>query len=120
MPSSGGVPDFAIGDFVDGGFTNSFGRPRHVQQHIYEFGDNLSWTLGRHNLKFGGDFLRTSYVDQITFTTGDEFGDYAYEGDNTGSALGDFFSGQAYQVDYAQNGPDGHPYNYHYGFLWSG
>jgi hypothetical protein len=82
-----------VGNYVDGGETNSVGRPRHVQQHIYEVGDNFTWILGAHSLKFGDDFSRTSYIDQITFANGDEFGDCLYAGSSTGSALGDLFSG---------------------------
>ena len=117
VPSSGGVSNFEVGNYVDGGTTNSFGRPRHVQQHIYEVGDNVTWIKGAHSLKFGGDFSRTSYIDQITFTNGDEFGDYDYTGYSTGSALGDFLTGNLTEADYAQNGPDGQPFAYHYGFF---
>ena len=124
VPSSGGVPNFNVGNYVDpagatqgSAGTNSFGRPRHVQQHIYEVGDNLTWIKGRHSLKFGFAFVRNSYIDQITFTNGDEFGDYYFSGNYTGNALADFLTGQGSKADFAQNGPDGHPYASHYGFF---
>ena len=124
VPSSGGISNFQVGNYVDpaGGVfgsagTNSFGRPRHVQQRIYEVGDNVTWIKGAHSLKFGFDFIRTSYIDQITFTNGDEFGDYYYSGNFTGDPLGDFLTGIVSQADYAQNGPDGQPFAYHYGFF---
>jgi hypothetical protein len=124
VPSSGGISNFQVGNYVDpagavagSAGTNSFGRPRHVQQHIYEVGDNVTWIKGSHSLKFGFAFTRTSYIDQITFTNGDEFGDYYYSGIFTGDPLGDFLTGIVSQADYAQNGPDGQPFAYHYGLF---
>ncbi len=124
VPSSGGISNFQVGNYVDpngavagSAGTNSFGRPRHVQQRIYEVGDNVTWLKGAHSLKFGFDFIRTSYIDQITFTNGDEFGDYYYSGAFTGDPLGDFLAGIVSQADYAQNGPDGQPFAYHYGLF---
>jgi hypothetical protein len=113
VPSSGGVEDFQVGSFV-GGATNSVGRPRNLQQHNIEIGDNLSWTLKSHNLKFGVDFGRISFRDFIDYTAGDNFGDYYYLGYFTGSPLGDFLTGILDAADYAQNGPDVQPYAYHY------
>ena len=124
VPSSGGVPNFQVGNYVDpngavagSAGTNSFGRPRHVQQHIYEVGDNLTAILGSHTAKFGFAYTRMSYIDQITFTAGDEFGDYYFSGGFTGDPLADFLTGLGTQADYAQNGPDGHPYASTYGFF---
>jgi hypothetical protein len=117
VPSSGGVPDFILYNNYVGGNTNPVGRPRHVQQHTYEAGDNLTWILGSHSTKFGFDFSRLSYIDQITFTNGDEFGDYYYTGAVTGNAYADFLIGLPVFTDYAQNGPDGQPFAYHYGFF---
>jgi hypothetical protein len=124
VPSSGGISNFQVGNYVDpngavagSAGTNSFGRPRHVQQHIYEVGDNLTWLKGTHSIKFGFAYTHLSYIDQITFTNGDEFGDYYYSGAFTGDPLGDFLTGIVSQADYAQNGPDGQPYTSHFGFF---
>jgi Carboxypeptidase regulatory-like domain len=116
VPSTGGVEDFQVGDYV-GGLTNSVGRPIPLTQHTYEVGDNVTWTKGRHNMKFGGEFTRLSSIDQISFTNGDEFGDYYYTGGTTGSALGDLLTDQLDAADYAQNGPNGRPYVYSYHFF---
>ena len=67
--------------------------------------------------KGGFAYTRLSYIDQITFTNGDEFGDYYYSGAFTGDPLGDFLTGIVSQADFAQNGPDGQPYASHYGFF---
>ena len=124
VPSSGGASNFQVGNYVDpagatagNAGTNGVGRPRHVQQHIYEIGDNLTKVLGSHTLKFGFAYTHLSYIDQITFTNGDEFGDYYFSGAFTGDPLGDFLTGLTTQADYAQNGPDGRPYASHYGFF---
>jgi hypothetical protein len=124
VPSSGGISNFQVGNYVDpngavagSAGTNSFGRPRHVQQHIYEVGDNLTWIKGEHSIKFGFAYTHLSYIDQITFTNGDEFGDYYYSGAFTGDPLGDFLTGIVSQADYAQNGPDGKPFVSQYGFF---
>ena len=116
VPSSGGVADFLVGSYV-GGNTDPVGRPRHVQQHTYEVGDNLTWILGAHSTKFGFDFSRLSYIDQITFTNGDEFGDYDYSAAISGNDFSQFLIGLPDYADYAQNGPDGQPFAYHYGFF---
>ncbi len=116
VPSSGGVADFMVGNYL-GGNTDPVGRPRHVQQHTYEVGDNLTWILGAHSTKFGFDFSRLSYIDQITFTNGDEFGDYDYNDDISGNNFSQFLIGLPDYTDYAQNGPDGQPFAYHYGFF---
>ena len=123
VPASGGVPNFQVGNYVDpnGGVagsagTNGFGRPRHIQQHIYQLGDNVTLLEGTHSIKAGFNYVRNSYIDQITFTAGDEFGDYYYAG-LLGDPLADFLTGVVTEADYAQNGPDGQPFAAHYGFF---
>ncbi len=45
----------------------------------FEYADNLSWTVGNHNLKFGGDYLNTEdYTNQLL--TGN--GSYSYSNAN--------------------------------------
>lgn len=119
----GGVPVFYIGNFL-GGATNPFGHPRVNKNGTIELGDNLSWTKGRHSMKFGGEFRRLNYQDNITFLIGDEYGDYVFTGDFTSNGVkkdsnthgfADFLLGFVADAQQAQNGPDGKPYGYHYG-----
>jgi hypothetical protein len=124
----GGTPVFYIGDIL-GGATNPYGHPRVNQNGVLEIGDNLSWVLGRHNLKFGAEFRRLNYLDNITFNLGDEYGDYEFFGNFTSGAgtpnavptnadvhgLADFLLGYVSDAQQAQNGPNGKPYGYHYG-----
>jgi hypothetical protein len=110
----GGVPVFYIGDLM-GGATNPFGHPRVTHNGLFEIGDNLSWIKGRHNLKFGFEFWRMNYSDNITFLNGDEYGDYYFSGATDAQAFASFLLGNVDHAFQAQNGPDGKPYGYHYG-----
>jgi len=128
----GGVPDFEVSGLL-GGNTNSFGRPRFTDNTTYTFADNLSWVKGSHTLKFGFDYRKMKYKDQITFTNGDEYGDYNFDGSITSAASAsnsalcsnqptacafvDFLYGLPQGTDFAQNGPDGKPFAYHYGWF---
>jgi len=84
----------------------------------------MSWTKGRHALKFGFEFRRLNYQDNITFLYGDEYGDYFFFGDYTAvpgkkntdvNSFADFLLGYVSDAQQAQNGPDGKPFGYHYG-----
>jgi hypothetical protein len=121
----GGVPVFYIGDFM-GGQTNPYGHPRVNKNDTLEFGDSLSLIKGRHSMKFGGEFRRLNYQDNITFLLGDEYGDYFFTGDFTsqgvtknadGHGFADFLLGYVADAQQAQNGPDGKPYGFHYGMF---
>lgn len=120
----GGVPVFYVGSLM-GGATNQFGHPRVTKNGIWEVGDNLSWSHGKFNVKFGGDFRRINYQDNITFEVGDEYGDYYIDGDQVCStavltaypeacSAAQFMLGFLDEGDQAQNGPDGRPYGYHW------
>ncbi|HXX22234.1 MAG TPA: carboxypeptidase-like regulatory domain-containing protein [Terriglobia bacterium] len=120
----GGVPVFYVGNLM-GGLTDQFGHPRVEGNHIFELGDNLTWMRGRWTSKFGFDFRRISYRDNITFENGDEYGDYYIYGAYTCSgaevitypdacATAELVQGVLDEGDQAQNGPDGKPYGYHY------
>ncbi|HYM00032.1 MAG TPA: TonB-dependent receptor, partial [Blastocatellia bacterium] len=114
----GGVSNFSISGFLGG--ASSPGHPRDIKNHTLELSDNISWLKGSHSFKFGFEFMRMDYEDQITFLIGDEFGDYTFDGSITGGtdpahALADFLLGYPVQASFAQNGPDGKPYGYHYG-----
>jgi hypothetical protein len=120
----GGVPVFYVGNLM-GGATNQFGHPRIEGNGIFELGDNLSWIHNRWTSKFGFDFRRLHYRDNITFLNGDEYGDYTISGAYTCSgaevitypdacAAAELLQGIVDDAQQAQNGPDGKPYGYHY------
>jgi len=123
----GGIPVFYVGSLL-GGATNHFGHPRDQKNGTWEVGDNLSWTHGNFNSKFGVDFRRINYEDNITFETGDEYGDYTISGGQVCSpavqtaypeacAAAQFMLGYVDEGDQAQNGPDGKPHAQHWGFF---
>src|SRR5262249_47187928 len=47
----GGNPVFYVGDFF-GGQTNPYGHPEIINNSTFQAGDNVSWVVGRHSLKF--------------------------------------------------------------------
>ena len=129
-PANGlnGVPVFYVGNLL-GGVTDNDGHPSITKNSIFEVGDNLSWTHGKFNSKFGADFRRLFYTANITFIDGDEYGDYHSSGalgfctsaeiavypDACGAAQ--FDAGYLDYATQAQNGPDGKPYDFHYDFF---
>jgi hypothetical protein len=123
----GGVPVFYMGNLL-GGATNQYGHPRIEGNGVFELGDNLTWIRGRFTTKFGFDFRRLNYRDDITFENGDEYGDYTIAGGYTCSgaelsaypdacAVAGLLQGNVDEANQAQNGPDGKPYGYHYSFF---
>ena len=82
-PGTVAWPSFCFGD----GWTSSYfecidrDNPQDAPTLTFNFGDNLSWTRGKHEMKFGF-FLQRSAVN--TFETGQPGGDYNFSGSFTG------------------------------------
>ncbi len=123
----GGVPVFYVANLM-GGSTNQYGHPRATKNGIWEVGDSFSWTHGKFNSKFGFDWRRVNYQDNITFEVGDEYGDYYITGDQVcpaaelasypdACAAAQLVQGYLDEADQAQNGPDGKPYGYHFNWF---
>jgi Carboxypeptidase regulatory-like domain/TonB dependent receptor len=51
---------------------------RPMSQALSTFGDTLTWVAGKHNLKFGGDFVRNWAVDGFALNRGSPRGSMAY------------------------------------------
>jgi hypothetical protein len=64
--------------------------------HANAFGDNLSISMGRHNLQFGASYLR-GYKTQDIF--GASNGHFNFDGSFTGNAFADFLLGYAHNYD---------------------
>ena len=64
LPQNNGIPFQAVTAFIGtNGFMNwSAGSTRSSRSPLWQYGDNLSWTMGKHALKFGGEMRR----DQTT------------------------------------------------------
>lgn len=78
-------------------FTNSFNLgpspqgPTTLHRSTFEFGDNFTWTRGKHEWKFGGDITRIRQNYQFDFFNNGSF-DFTF-GDFTGNELADFVGG---------------------------
>ncbi len=73
-----GYPQIFLADgYLAGGSTY---KPYHVNDQNYQIGDSLTWTKGRHELKFGADLrLLNSHPEFSLFPTGfDYFESYGY------------------------------------------
>jgi hypothetical protein len=87
-----GAPTITVNGFDITGATQPSGRT-DVTGHVT---DNLHWTLGRHALKFGGEFRRTN-VDLIYFSNAR--GSFTFDGTRGGygssslGAIADFLNG---------------------------
>ncbi len=114
-PASGGVPAL---NFLDGSLptNNSDGRPHITKNLTYNISDQLTYARGRHAIKFGVDYQHYHFRDFLNFTAGDQFGDYYFSGQVTGSSLSDFITGFPVATDYSIDGPDVLPYAHFWGF----
>jgi hypothetical protein len=69
------VPNFSIAGFQQTGGTNSSKGKNNTFQVL----DNLTWTKGRHTMKYGGDFRHmTGYYSDVF--ANDQLGVYKYTG----------------------------------------
>jgi hypothetical protein len=59
---------------------------RNLNQNLVTFGDTLTWAIGRHTVKMGGDFVRNEAVDGFASSRGTPLGSMKY----TGSGLAPF------------------------------
>jgi outer membrane receptor protein involved in Fe transport len=66
------------------------GDPRHRVDSNDQVLDNFSWKLNKHSVKFGFDFHRTT-IQQ--FLDRDSRGDLSFDGNATGTGIGDFLAG---------------------------
>ena len=80
----------AFQSFTNGGRNTD----RPADQDLITFGDTLTWTLGRHSVKVGGDFVRNQAVDGFAVNRGNVRGLVTYTGTGA-NALSRFLQGQA-------------------------
>lgn len=66
---------------------------RPMDQNLITFGDTLTWSLGRHSVKLGGDFVRNQAVDGFAVNRGNVRGLVTYTGTGA-NALARFLQGQ--------------------------
>lgn len=101
-PKVASVPDFGITGFLGTGRSRGFTQ---LSQNI-QFNDNVTWTKGRHTMKFGFDIKRLHATDNISFFAGDDLGEYRFNGIWSGNAYADFLLGVPQRNRLANTSPD--------------
>ena len=94
-----------------------FGKAGFTFSHTYQWTDNLTWTKGRHTLKFGGDIRRLRAQTSLGFTGSDNYGNFDFDGRYSGSDFADFLLGLPYHSSYASVKQDNDGVAKHYGFF---
>src|ERR1700730_10039279 len=108
-PNVGAFPIFNFSD--DPGNYSPMGRDKDgtTKSQTVQFADNLTWTKGRHTMKFGVDTRRVAYVDLESFGGADDFGAFTFDqGIFTGNAFANLLLGLPTKTYLAQSGPDVH------------
>ncbi len=63
------------------------------QSRTFQGVDNVTWTKGRHTLKFGVDIRHIEAIDPLGFIGGDNYGNFSFSGTFTGAPFADFLLG---------------------------
>ena len=84
-----GVPNVGLGDGYSG-FGNNTDGPYTTSDHILQVVDSISWTHGKHSIKFGAEIGRTDFNE-----TGNQYarGAYSITNQATGYTPADFMLG---------------------------
>jgi len=106
-----GLPTIDVTGFASLG-SSGFSNPRDRVDQNYQFFDNFSWKIGRHDLKFGGEFRRTtvsSFNDliargELDFGSLAEFLGGALDGGTENFGNTSRFAHQNFGAFYAQDG----------------
>lgn len=90
-PLNYGVPNISMSSFT--GITQD--QPSLSISQTISVSETVAWRHGRHNMRFGGDYRR---VHRDFLGGGNATGTFLFTGLYTGSALGDFLTGQPQQT----------------------
>ena len=83
-----GIPNLSITGLTTA--TQSLLNP--VNDGHWQIGDNLSWIVGRHQMKFGGQFV-SWFVNRYLTTNSGLFGNFSFQGRFSGNPYADFLLG---------------------------
>jgi len=78
---------------VNGFFNVQTTWPYEIEDGDSYFADTLTLSRGRHELRFGGEFIRSTNVIRNDFRS---MGNFTFDGSVTGSPMTDFFLGDVY------------------------
>jgi Carboxypeptidase regulatory-like domain len=87
------TPNFNLGSSVQG--------PTKLADTTWQWADNVTWTRGKHELKFGADFTRLQLNFKYDYYNNGGFDFGSYESPFTGNYLSDFVGG--FWDNYYQN-----------------
>jgi len=79
---------------VSGDFTARPGWQYDLHETDLQWADTATWIHGRHEVKFGGEVIRTSNSIKNEFR---QMGNLTYNGSLSGNAMADFLLGDVYQ-----------------------
>jgi len=111
-PKVASVPDFGITGFAGTAKSRGFTQ----LSRNWQFTDNVTWTKGRHTFKFGADIRRLRTTDNVSFFSGDDLGEYRFNGMFSGNAFADFLLGFPNRTRFANTGPDIDGNTWHQGY----
>lgn len=96
-PSMWGIPTIGIQSPYSG-FGSSVNGPFIIDDKIYQVIDNFSWIIGKHSLRFGGEY-RYDIYDQV----GNEFprGRFSHDARFSGDGFADFMLGALSRAEVA-------------------
>lgn len=87
-PVARGLPQLDASGYISLG--PAYDLPKIWSYNNYQYSASLTWIRGKHNVKFGGDFLRFQYFSR---QYGDTRGRLAFLGRNTGEPMADLLLG---------------------------
>ena len=126
FPTGSGFPHFSFGGAAQD--IRGFNREDPLKERNMEWGDNFTWTRGRHTMKFGGVVHRYGVDEQSTFNGADNLGQFTFSNflpsaqnpsanAGTGYAGANFYLGLPTQSSLDNAGPDYQGLAYRYGLF---
>ncbi len=115
-------PNFPFNGIPNVGFSGDVtdlnrGRGDSISQsRTYQFNNNLTWTKGRHTMKYGFDLRWIRAVTALGFIGADNYGNSDFDGSFSGNDFADFLLGIPIRTSYAiiQQDNDGRATHYHF------
>lgn len=91
-----GNPSINFGDGIDSLSGGGRSGDRNENQSLVTFGDTFSWSIGRHMLKIGADFVRNQAIDGYAQSRNTPNGTMSYSGYGSNlNGFADFLLGMA-------------------------